>query len=251
MDPSIGSPAEARARALRRWLVAVALASVLLAALLVAASRSPLLSVREIRVEGVSHGSTARIARLSGLSEEDRILWLDRAEIRARILQDPWVADVEIEVDLPWTVILRVRERSVVGTIRVEGRSILVGEDGTILGPGRRRGAAEIVLPAGPASRLGSAPELRAVARALAAMDPATRGRVRRVVVGEAGGLELVLADGARVRYGAPRDVETKARVLAELLAWVESQGIHPREINVVAPSAPAVDGVPAASPAP
>ncbi|HSD49112.1 MAG TPA: hypothetical protein VLE71_04710, partial [Actinomycetota bacterium] len=65
--------------------------------------------------------------------------------------------------------------------------------------------------------------------------------RVRRVVVGGPTGLQLLLTDGLRVRFGAPGDYDAKTRVLEEVLTGIDGLDARIRAIDVSAPSAPTV----------
>jgi cell division protein FtsQ len=212
---------------------------------LFALSRSPLFRVREVRVEGLTHGSPARIVRLAGLSEQDRTLGLDLDAIRSRVERDPWVARAEIDIDLPSTVIVRITERSPVAWVDLGAGPMLIDGAGVVIAPGTGHGLPEIVPPPGWTERLplGSvrASSVAAVARALGALPTAVRAEVERAEVLPETGLELILRGGARVRYGPPRSIVAKGEVLAQTLAWAREAGEQIREINVVAPSAPAL----------
>ena len=252
MEPSISSRTERAAapRGLRggwRWVVAIGVASVVLAAAALALARSPLFRVREVRVEGLTHGSPARIVRLAALSERDSTLGLDVDAVRARIEQDPWVERAEIDIDLPSTVTVRITERAPVATVNLGSGPLLVDAGGAIIAPGAARGLPEIVLPP---SRIGRVPEgtstvpgvsLGPIAGALGALPPEVRADVVRAEVSASTGLELILRDGVRITYGQPREVAAKAEVLTRVLAWARGAGERIRAINVMAPSAPAV----------
>lgn len=256
MEPSIAArtewPLGGGARAgLWRFLVTIGITAVVLAAAVVALARSPLFRVREIRVEGLTHGSPARIVRLAGLSERDHTLDLDVGLLRSRIERDPWVDRVEIEVQLPSTVTVRITERSAVAIVDLGAGPVLVDAEGRVIAPGPGRGLPEIVLRPGwvdrlQVHRLGTEarlrrPSLAPIARALAALEPEVLEEVLRAELTPGSGLELILRDGIRVLYGPAREMAAKAQVLGGLLGWQRVVGARIRTINVMAPSAPAV----------
>lgn len=244
-DPS---PRRWAARGPWRWIGAIGLASLVLAAAVVALARSPLLRVREVRVEGLTHGSPARIVRLSGLSEGDPLVGLDVGAVRARVERDPWVARAEIDVDLPSTVTIRVTERVPIAVVDLGSGPVLVDAQGAAIARGAGAGLPEIVLAPAWVERLragdpqGPGPSVSAVARALGALSRAALERVVQARFSPGSGLELVLREGVRVIYGPPRELEAKAEALARVLRWAEETGARLRSINVVAPSVPAVD---------
>lgn len=242
MEPSTISRADTDLRHMvRRWLTVVGLGSLVVAAVLLGVSRSPLLQVRDVRVVGTARVAPHRVERLAELSVGEPILWLDHAAIRERILREPWIADVGIEVELPSRVILRVSERSPIAAVELARRPLLLAADGTILGPGRTRGLPLIVLPEGPLRRMGAVPDLRTLTRLLESLDPAVRGEVRRLEVGDGGALGLRLRGGILVRWGTPHEMGAKARALEDVLAWAATQGLRLRVVNVAAPTAPTV----------
>lgn len=256
MEPSISArterPLGSGARVgLWRFLVTIGIVAVVLAAAAVALARSPLFRVGEIRVEGLTHGSPARIVRLAGLSERDRIFDLDVGLLRSRIERDPWVDRVQIDIQLPSRVTIRITERSAIATVEVRSGRVLVDAEGRIIAPGPRRGLPEIVLPPGwverlQIARLGEARPWRSIslasmARALAALPPQVRDAVLRVEVVPDSGVELILRDGGRVVYGPAREIAAKARVLDRVLGWARAAEAKIRTINVMVPSAPTV----------
>lgn len=230
-----------------RWLAAIGVGSVVLAAAVLALAHSPLFRVREVRIEGLTRGSPARIERLAAVSERDGVLWLDTDAVRERVERDPWVARAEIDIDLPSTVIVRITERSPVATVNLRSGPVLVDAHGAVIVPGAGRGLPEIVVAPNRIGRLvgrGAPPTpvlLRAVARTLAMLPQEVLAEVTRARAATGSGLELLLRDGVHVEYGAPRALAAKAEVLTQVLAWSERTGARVRAINVVAPSAPAV----------
>jgi len=201
------------------------MASVVLVAAGLAATRTGLFRVRGLEVEGGSHRSRDQIARLSGVTERDNAIWLDETAVEARLLRDPWIARAEVRVDLPWSVKITVTERSPVAVSRLGTEATLVAAPPAWVDPGGNRAIAE-------------------AARALAALDPMLRSKVRRVTIGDTRGLELLLTDGLRVRFGPPGAYAAKARVLGEVVTWIEGSDERIREIDVSAPSAPVVTPV-------
>lgn len=249
MASSIASPTDAvrslpgSVWARARRPVTIAMASVVLVAAGLAATRTGLFRVRGLEVEGGSHRSRDQIARLSGVTERDNAIWLDETAVEARLLRDPWIGRAEVRVDLPWSVKITVTERSPVAVSRLGTEATLVAADGTILGPGR--GAGLPVVDAPPAwVDPGGNRAIGEAARALAALDPMLRSKVRRVTIGDTRGLELLLTDGLRVRFGPPGAYAAKARVLGEVVTWIEGSDERIREIDVSAPSAPVVTPV-------
>ena len=249
MASSIASPSEGRSavstglwRRARRPL-AIGVAGVVLSATAAVTTRTGLFRVRGIDVEGAGHRSRTQIVRLSGVTRDDNAIWLDESTAEARLLRDPWIARADVQVDLPWSVTITVRERSAIASTQRGSERELVAGDGTILGPGRTSGLPSIDAPPAWIDPSGG-DDVAEAARALSALGADLRSRVVRAVVGGPTGLQLLLTDGLRVRFGGPGDYASKARALREVLTWIGGASGEFRAIDVSAPSAPTVTPV-------
>ena len=74
------------------------------------------------------------VIALSQVQRGMNVLELDREEIRKKIIISPYVEDVEIEVVLPATLILKVREEKPLAFILRKGKLKFVGEKGQLIG---------------------------------------------------------------------------------------------------------------------
>jgi cell division protein FtsQ len=227
----------------RGALAFVAAAGVFVAVVaLFAVSRSSLFALRHVEVVGSDHRSPADIRERAALDPGANVVWLDTAAVEQRLESDPWIADATVTRSLPWTVRIAVEERTPVAEIAAGETRALVAADGTWLGPAPHAGRLpSIVLPPAAPATVGVPGEGGAV-RALAAMSPSVRQRVREVRIAIGGTLTLRLNDGSTVRLGAAVDLNQKMRMLRRLLAWERDEGTALRSISLLAPSAPAAE---------
>ncbi len=224
-----------------RWaLGALAVTSIGFGAL--AISRSAVFHARAVQVKGAAHLSSGEVVDAARVSEETNVLWLDEEAIEARLETHAWIRRAEVSWDLPWTIRIAIVERAPLAVAEDAGRRFLVAGDGTVLGPGARHADLPRILlpPPVPTSR-DPRPSVTGAARALAALDPGLRTRVRRIWVGVDGTLELRLRDGPRVRFGSSTDLAAKAAALGRVLRWSEVERVSIRRVEVVTPAAPAV----------
>jgi cell division protein FtsQ len=227
------------------WYLAAVGSAVALAAALFAITRSSLFHVRDIEIEGAHTLSRAELVRHTGITAATNAIWLDEGSVERRLLAEPWIARVEVRVSLPWTVHISITERTPVAVIRQASVFLLVAGDGTALGTAARPGGLPLIqTPPVPVAE-GRTPVLEGSARALGALGPQLRSRVRRVVVAASSTLEIFLDDGVKISYGMPDLFVRKADAIRDVLAWAGSEGERLRAIDVSAPSAPGV--VPAA----
>jgi len=230
-----------RAALTRAWRpLAVAGAVILLAVAALVLTRSGVFHVRSVEVDGATHLSRAEVVRLSGITRSDNAIWLDERAIEARLTENPWVANADVHIDLPWTVTVTVTERSPIAIVDRGSTEVLIAADGTLLGLGRRAGLPVIEVPPTWIVSAGRVP-LRGIARALEAMPSDLRAMVHRVDTGSSRGLELFLSEGLRISYGSARAFDQKANAIVDVLAWIEATGEQVRSADVSAPSAPAV----------
>lgn len=116
-------------RRLRRMVVALAMLSV--AALALAASRSPLLDVDHIEVRGTVFSDPASVVAASGIDRGDRLAGVPLGEAADRVARLPWVASASVRRGWPGTVVINVVERSPVAAAPAAGGGfVLLDADG-------------------------------------------------------------------------------------------------------------------------
>jgi cell division protein FtsQ len=202
-------------------------------------SRSAWFDVRTVVVRGGSHLTHDDVVDLAAIPSGTSTVWIDGGAIERRLEADPWIAEATVAVSWPHTVSLAVSERRPVA-IAVDGASRdLIAADGTRLGAADdTRDLPEIVLSEAP----DDVPALvSGAARAVDALSPAVARTVDRVVAQRDGSLDLRLAGGTVVAYGAPRQERQKALALAQVLRWASRDGETVARIALAAPGIPAV----------
>jgi cell division protein FtsQ len=204
------------------------------------AVRSSLFDARSIVVTGASHLRPQAVVATAGVDRRTNVPMLDETAIERRLLAEPWIATADVSVSLPWTIDIEITERSPVAAVVDSGRSLLLADDGTVLGDGSLRGVPTILLPTVAATD-GARPSAAGAAAVIGAMDDELRGRVNRVIVASDGTLDLRLDDGVVVEYGSPTLARRKAIVLERILRWSGSGGGSLARIALAAPDVPAV----------
>jgi cell division protein FtsQ len=204
---------------------------VLLGAIAAALTYTPLFAASDIRVEGAQHRSDRDILVTAGLKDGINVFHMDGDAAEAALEEDPWIATATVTSRLPRTLVVHIEERRPA----VIADEVVVAGDGTPL-PGARLSALPVVR-----SSMGflEPDDVSDAARAAAALDPGMRARVRYVIVGMDGQLELRLDDGLVVRWGNVGEDEAKATSLAAFLRYAEEHGRPPWRVDVSVPGAP------------
>jgi cell division protein FtsQ len=164
---------------------------------------------------------------------------VDAGLLERRILEDPWVAAVEVSVVWPSTLVVDVSEHVAVAPIQSGDGWVLASIDGAVIAPATRPDAdTALVAIDSPGVAPGDRSADPAVLGALEFIDAMPDDlRVGMRVRREADGLVAEVA-GHRVILGRPREMASKAAVFEGLVA----SGIEPGSIvNLVAPSRPAI----------
>lgn len=182
------------------------------------------LRVDRIVVRGIRALPAHAIVDASGLEPGQRILWVRMSAAERQIEKIPGVADAVAERQLPATVVIHITER--VPLARLDGaRNLFVDAHGVIFPETDER--VNLVLygwKATPSGNEGPArPGMRVDARSrafLAALPDfpeilRTAGRKARMQPS----LVLSVVGGIEIRFGAPIDLDSKARVAAAILA--------------------------------
>ncbi len=94
---------------------------------------SPLFIVKEIRAEGNVHFTTSALSEKIGLSAGDHLLLFNKGKAEKVLEQDPYIADAELSVELPDTMVIKVQERKVRGYVPYMGAYLYIDDAGRVL----------------------------------------------------------------------------------------------------------------------
>lgn len=235
-----------RRRRLRRTLLVVGV--LVLAAATLAVERSPLVALSEVRVEGTVRADPEQVRAAADLPLGTSILRLRLGDAEERVERLPLVADATVRRADPLTVVVSVRERQPVAVVEAEGRDVLVDETGLVIVSGNQVSLPVIAVADGvlaspaelqPGTPVGELPGVDNAHAVLTGLPGPLRSAVQRYEVGGADKLQLVLADGMRVRFGRATRLPEKARALGALLE--DAAGSGATVIDVRAPSNPVI----------
>lgn len=241
----------ARARALPRWVVALAKVGrwctpvLLLAggigmamqsgwigqqlglagqALLDISGRAGL-RIATIRYEGLAQTSEADVHGYLRVREQDPILALDPADAQKRLQELPWVQSAVVERQLPDRITVRLVERRPMARWQENGVLHLVDEDGTVLSqqiPERFRKLPLLIGDGAPAQARDFLARLKT--------RPALLERVHAVTLIQGRRWRLRLDTGADVEL-PEKDVDS---ALARLVADQETSGLWDRGVKTI-----------------
>ena len=208
---------------------------------------SPLLDVRDIRLEGEVHTTGRDVAAVTGLDDGPNLLFVSAADIAQRVESLPWVAEAHVDRLLPDTVRIRIVERSPELVLTTESGSWLVDAQGRVLA----RAAGNEALPTLGTSDLGdlevgervTSPSLLDGVRAYASMSDELKERVQAVFAPTSERISFSLKGGAVVRYGAAEHMRDKNEVVLALLERFQADDGAQLYFDVRVPSNPAVSG--------
>lgn len=244
-------------RRLRR-LVALLVVTVLAAALW-GATRSPLLDVDHIEVQGLVHTPVEDALSATGIARGDALLDLDLAQADVALAALPWVSSARVTRSWGGTVTVVVEERTAVARLRApDDTLLLVDRDGRVLGAAAEGDPAtssllvvEGLAPGAPGTVLDPLP--RALLDLTAAAPEVVRREVEAVEVtaegetwlrlrpraGEVDADGVARLDGGRVRLGDLRAVDDQLLAVATMLTQVDLTDLV--EMDVRVPSNPVV----------
>jgi len=231
VDPRIAArrrsvQGERRRRRRRRLLVVIVLVVLVAGGWFL--TRTGLLDVDSVTVEGAVHESADDVVAASGLRLGDQLLDVDAGVVARGVEQLPWVDRADVDTGLDGVVTITVTERTpVAAAVDPEGGRHLVDAAGRLLGPveGDPAGliSLEGVSPGAPGETLDGA---EGALRAMAVMGPGVRSRVLAVVVAPDGTLAFRLNPQGVVLLGPPTQLEDKARALTTTMGQVEQRRV-------------------------
>ena len=202
-------------------------------------TRSPLLDVDRVRVDGASRTTPADIADTGGVEPGTAMLDIRAASVERRLQELPWVDAVTVSLRWPGTVAVELTERSAVAlALSAPDNWVQVDAAGRVLGP----------APAG--SSLPRLSGIHAAGEPGTALDADASAALE--VVGLANGhldvsgvyrqdeeLWVRLASGLPVRFGDDDQLELKVLAAATVVDALAASGTSTWAVDVSVPSAP------------
>jgi len=180
---------------------------------------SSVFDVTAVEVDGASAETLPAVRAAAQVAPGSSLLWLDTADVDARVQTIPRVATVDVRRALPHTVTVTVTEREPVAAMPLGTGVALV--DGTGFAyrtmPAPPPGVPRLVLGPGLAAA-PSDPTTVAAVRVLAALPADLRGRITELRAASPYDVSFSLDAGRSVRWGADVDDARKAAVLGPLL---------------------------------
>ena len=230
---------EDRARRRLTWILVV-LGIALIGGAAIWLIRSPLLSISTVEITGATVSNPEATITELDMGVGRPTIDVNAGAIEDGILDDPWVASVDVSVVWPSTLVVDVVEYEAVAPVQSGDSWLAAAIDGALLAvaPAPGEDTAVVAIDVG-----GLAPGDRSD-------DPAVAGALEFIAASPTDlrigmrlrteGSTTLVAEvaGHRVVLGRPREMALKAAVLESLIA----DGLEPgSEINLVAPTRPAV----------
>lgn len=197
-----------------------------------AATRSPLLGVHRIVVEGVDHTQASDVVSAAHVRHGEPLVDVDLQGGRRGVEALPWVGRATVARLWPNQVVIRVVEREPAAVTAAEaGGMVLVDATGRVLehvaGPPPGLAVLAGLPPAGPPGSTLAPDGVAALAVAVA-LPTELRARTAGVapVGGATGEVELRLTPDGTVRLGPPEDLDRKFDAVRAVLAQVDLRNL-------------------------
>lgn len=229
-----------RQRRLRRTLAVLVAAAVV--AGFVALERSSLVALADLEVVGLERLTESEVLAAAGVREGMSVLRIRLGAVEERVEALPLVDRVDASRRGPLGLRLEVVESAPALTARFRTSTVLVSDQGVVLGEGEAPGTPVVVVrgPAlGAGERVAAAPALATAHEVLLGLPGPVAALVERSRARAADDLELVLEDGTVVRWGDASRSDEKARALGAVLEDLAGRPVT--TIDVRAPMAPTV----------
>jgi cell division protein FtsQ len=218
-------------RRTRRLVIALAVIAAVAAAW--GLTRTPLLDIDRVEIEGLGRTTRDEVLDASQLRLGDQLLDVDAAAVRERLLALPFVRDASVRVEWPDAVSIAISERQPVATVvAADGSQLLVDAEGWVLGPATESGLVPVegleVVEPGRQLALPATDVLAVVTR----LTPGLRTRVEAVVsMGDT--IDLRVRPAGVVWLGPATDLDAKLSSLTTVFAQVDDRDIATIDVRV------------------
>lgn len=214
------------------WLTGLAVLGVT-AALIAIAVFSPILALREIRIEGTSRLDPAVITEAVSSQLGTPLALLDEGRIRDELGQFTSIRSYVTELEPPGTLVIHIVERTPVGIVTTETGFDVVDAAGVVLESSPARPDGLPLLQVGPDGVESAG--FDAMVEVLIALPADVLARVDSIAARTRDDVTFTLAgSGQRVVWGSAADSARKADILAALVERFATAGAG--EYDVSAP---------------
>ena len=242
MEPRVAerrkTVSEDRARKRLKWI----LSAIVLIALVLGSFwliRSPILSIRQVDVVGANQSNPSAVVSDLEMDIGTPTIDVDGDVIAARILEDPWVRTVNVEILWPGALVIEVMERTPLAPVLSGEQWVLVGRDGGVIAILDEPSAQDALIAIDQGSLVPG--DVIVEPAAIGALEFVHHLSIERragaLIRSEGIGL-IAEVEGHRIRLGRPVQMGEKASVLDALLDTGIPDGAT---INLIAPLRPAV----------
>jgi cell division protein FtsQ len=201
-----------------------------------AATRSPLLDVDHIVVDGAPQTGRGAAIKAAGVQRGAALVDVDEGAVERRLRALPWVRSAVAHREWPGTLQVAIVERAPVAMTRsVDGGWALVDVQGRVLSWSKAPVPGVLIVagvpPVGPPGTT-LAPEARGLLELARALPEGLRPFVTSASL-EAGGLSLGLAPQGAILLGGPDDLTAKLRAAQLVLEGVETTRIAVLDVRL------------------
>lgn len=210
-------------------------------------AKSDYLDVRRIDIRGNNRVTTARLAKLAGLTTKTNIFDFSAAEITKRLLSEPWIRSATVARKLPLRVIISVTERQPAAVVLMGGRFYLVDKGAAIIeGKDANVYPGQTVIADAPyedkkeAGEDFAGPSIRNALAALGGLDKDLALAVESMTAPSIDGMSFKLKGGPIVMYGKSEMIRQKNYAIKVILKEAANEGKSWQYIDVRVPSNPA-----------
>lgn len=216
---------------------------------------SNLFSIKQVTVTGVEHLTSEEMTQLANVPSNTTLLRVDASAIKANIMRDAWVADVDVQRVFPDTLNLVVTERAIGATVVVgvdEGKSTetwAISSDGLWLCRIPEEGSEEAAsispkifedaaavfsitdVAFGVKPEVGTYCSDESIVNALEVVTGLTtelKDQVKTVSATSTENTTLTLDSNIEIAFGAAEDIREKERVCLQIMAD------HPNAVSYI-----------------